>query len=259
MLNDFSRKAVDRRRRLVLSGASAALSVLLLSGSAVTVFAQDNGGPAPQQSGAPTEANGDYNGPPAHEFHGGSNNHHIPSGTPLKVRILRNLGSATAQPGDTVRVEVAGDDTTGIPPGTIFVGHVTAVHPATPNSAGSLSIQLELPRGSWEEQHREISSASVPGPIADDASVTLTGTTPHKAGHTTGIAAVAGGLLGFVRKGKLGDLIEGGAIGAVAGTAIDQSQKRSSSDVNLGAGDELPVRLDRGMIIRTEVIPEDSE
>ena len=44
---------------------------------------------------------------------------------------------------------------------------------------------------------------------------------------------------------KLGDAIEGGAIGGVGGAAYDQTQKRGASDVTFKRGDEIIPRIQR--------------
>ncbi len=282
----------------------------------------------------------------------------IAAGTLVKVHLLDPVSSSTAHVGDRFRVAVASDDTSGLPSGTVFFGQVTQVTPGTPNSAGSVALQLALPRGSYAFDQYDNGNgngnsgynggnASPPGPngnynasssdngngpnaqdsytpapntpaadgnnnepgannngsgpngqysnnggpvpdgqypnnsgsgpngqysgnngpygsgpgaltISNDASASFTGHSPKSAGHTAGIAAAAGALLGFARKRKLGDAIEGGAIGGVGGAAYDQTQKRGASDVSFNRGDEITVRLNRPMAVRTIVVPADN-
>ena len=88
-------------------------------------------------------------------------------GTQVKVKLLQDLNSTSAQTGDKVRVEVAGDDTSGLPAGTIFNGRVASVKPATPKTAGVLRVRFGANHGS-----------SSPYSTTSTASVLLTGTKP---------------------------------------------------------------------------------
>jgi hypothetical protein len=167
----------------------------------------------------------------------------IDSGTPIKVKVLRPIGSDNAEPGDTFKVIVAGDDTSGLPTGMAFVARVTDVKRATPKTPGMLNIELSLPTDNQNA-------------VRDVASAQLGGLTEHGQGHVAGAAATGGALLGLLRKGKIGEAIEGGAIGAIAGTAIDQSQKHSAADVELKKGSEITIKLDRSMRLKTVVVPD---
>ena len=173
----------------------------------------------------------------------GSPVHRIATGTQVKVKLLQNLSSEYANVGDTVRAQVAGDDTSGLPVGTVFVGRVTSVKPATPKYPGVVNVRFGT---------RPLSEGSAPP--SDMASVHLTGSTARseKAGDIS-IGAGAGGLLGLSRKRKLGDALAGAALGALGGYAVDQSQKRAASDVNIKKGSEIPIRLDRPVTLRTEI------
>ena len=76
--------------------------------------------------------------------------HKIAAGTTVKVKLLQDLSSSSAQSGDPVRVQVAGDDTSGIPAGAIFNGHVATAKPATPkrpasSASGSAGVAGPMP------------------------------------------------------------------------------------------------------------------
>ncbi len=70
----------------------------------------------------------------------------------------------------------------------------------------------------------------------------------------TSIGAGAGALLGFSRKRKLGDAIEGAILGGAAGYGANQLQKKSASDVSLKRGDEITIKLDRPLTLQTQIV-----
>ncbi len=177
----------------------------------------------------------------------------IARGTNVKVKLLQDISSDTAQVGDTVRAEVASDDNSGLPAGTVLDGTVTAVHPATPKSAGSISFDLGQSSNNGGSYYNNQNSGSRPhGYLFGQFS----GTSPRGSSHYTAPAAAAGGILGFIRKRKLGDLIEGAGVGAVAGVAADQATKRSASDINLKKGSEVTVTVNRPLSLRTTIVPD---
>ena len=72
----------------------------------------------------------------------GNPNRRIPAGTQVKVKLLQSLSSEDANVGDTVRAQVAGDDSSGLPAGTVFYGRVTSVHPATTKHPGLVYVRF---------------------------------------------------------------------------------------------------------------------
>ncbi len=170
--------------------------------------------------------------------------HRIPVGTPVKVKVLQTLSSSEAQDGDRVRVQVAPDDTSGIPAGAIFNGRVVSARPATPKAAGVLRVKFGPNNGDASAYN-----------TTSTASVQLTGTKPtaDKSNYAS-IGAGAGALLGFIRKRKLGDAIGGAVLGGVAGYGANQLQKKSASDVSLKRGDEISIKLDRPLTLQTEIV-----
>ena len=167
----------------------------------------------------------------------------LAAGTPVKVTLQDALSSETARVGRRVRVQIAGDDSSGLPAGTVFVGRVRAVRPATPHQAGAIDIRFD--NGADPD-----SSAFVP----DEASAHLVGQkpTPDHSNYMT-YGAGGGALLGLLRAGKLGDAIEGAALGAAGGYAANQATKKSARDVDLKSGDEITLHLDRPISLRTEI------
>ena len=172
----------------------------------------------------------------------------ISSGTTVKVKLLQAINSGSAQVGDQVRVQVAGDDTSGLPAGTIFIGRLTQVKAATNKSAGAIALQFGIPNQGQPDT--QISSA-----FADAATAHLYGQAPKsEKSNYASIGAGAGALLGLGRKGKLGDAIAGAVLGGVGGYAADQAQKHPGGDVNLLSGAELPIQLKTPLTLRTEIV-----
>ena len=170
----------------------------------------------------------------------------IAAGTMVKVKLLQSLSSTDAQTGDRVRVQVAGDDSSGLPSGAIFNGRIVTARPATPKAAGVLRVKFGANNGDAYAYSTSNSGT---------ASVLLTGTKPtaDKSNYTS-IGAGAGALLGFVRKRKLGDAIGGAILGSAAGYGANQLQKKSASDVSLKRGDEISIKLDRPLTLQTQII-----
>ena len=168
--------------------------------------------------------------------------HQIPAGTSVKVKLLQDVNSSSALPGERVRVQVAGDDTSGIPAGAIFNGRVSSAVRANPKAAGILRLKFG-------------SNANSAYASSDTASAQLTGTKPvsDKSQYTT-IGAGAGALLGYIRKRKLGDAIGGAVAGGAAGYGANQLQKKSASDVSLKRGDEITIKLDRPLTLQTQIV-----
>ncbi len=172
--------------------------------------------------------------------------HKIAAGTTVKVKLLQDLNSSDAQPGDRVRVQVAGDDTSGIPAGAIFNGRVATVKPATPKAAGVLRVKFGAGSGDAYAYNNASSST---------ASVQLTGTKPSSdKSQYTGIGAGVGAVIGLSRHRRLGDAIEGAVLGGAAGYGANQLQKKSASDVSLKRGDEISIKLERPLTLRTQIV-----
>ena len=170
-------------------------------------------------------------------------NRRIASGTQVKVKLLQSLSSEDASVGDPVRAQVAGDDTSGLPVGTVFYGRVTSVHAATAKHPGLVYVRFGT---------RPLSGDSAALPNVATAHLVGSAARSEKAGDIS-IGEGEGGLLGLSRKRKLGDAAAGAALGALGGYAADQAQKRAASDVSLKKGQEIPISLNRPLTVRTEI------
>ena len=168
--------------------------------------------------------------------------HEIAAGTQVKVKLLRDLSSDSAQTGDHVRVQVASDDSSGIPTGTILNGVVTSVSPATPKKAGVLYVRFGTGSGGSSSSYN-LATGQFSGKTASS----------DKSNYTS-IGAGAGALLGFVRKRKLGDAIGGAVLGGGAGYAANAAQKHGASDIDLKKGTEVTINTTRSVTLQTQII-----
>ncbi len=166
----------------------------------------------------------------------------VASGTEVKVKLLRDLSSESAQTGDHVRAQVAGDDKSGIPSGTILNGVVTSVSPATPKKAGVLYVRFGTGSGGSSSSYN-LATGRFTGKTASS----------DKSNYTTG-GVILGGLLGFSRKRKLGDAIGGAVLGGGAGYAANAAQKHGASDVTLKNGSEVTIKTTRPLTLQTQII-----
>ena len=168
--------------------------------------------------------------------------HEIAAGTAVKVKLLRDINSDSAQTGDHVRVQVASDDSSGIPTGTILNGVVTSVTPATPNKAGVLYVRFGAGSGDSSSSYN-LATGRFSGTKASS----------DKSNYTSG-GAILGGLLGFSRKRKLGDAIGGAVLGGGAGYAANAAQKHGASDIDLKSGTEVTIKTTHPLTLQTQII-----
>ncbi len=167
--------------------------------------------------------------------------HEISAGTQVKVKLLRDISSESAQTGDHVRVQVANDDNSGIPTGTVLNGVVTSVSPATPKNAGVLYVRFGT--GSGGSSAYNLATGQFSGKkMSSDKS------------NYTSVGAGVGALLGFSRKRKLGDAIGGAILGGGAGYAANAAQKHGASDINLKNGSEVTIKTTRPLTLQTQII-----
>ena len=162
----------------------------------------------------------------------------VPSGTQVKVKLLRDISSSSAQTGDHVRVQIAGDDTSGLPSGTVLNGVITSVRPATPKEAGVLFVKFGTGGSSYN-----LATAQFKGKTASS----------DKSNYTS-IGAGAGALLGFSRKRKLGDALGGAVLGGLGGYAANAAQKHSAGDIDLKKGSEVTITTNRPLTLQTQII-----
>lgn len=241
MRNDYRPFHTLRIGRAATALAVAGLLVALGTGGAHAQSPGDNNTP------------GDSNAQPLSGSNTLLKSNRISVGTPVKVTVLEGVSSENAQVGDHVRVRVAPNDTSGLPSGTVFVGRVMRVQPASLKHAGELAVQFALPN----QDEAGLAAGDNPQSVAftDAASAHLVGkaASSEKSKYTS-IGAGAGALLGLSRKRKLGDAIEGAILGGAGGYAADQAQKHPGTDVSLAKGTETTIHLDTPLTLRTEIV-----
>lgn len=166
----------------------------------------------------------------------------IAAGTQVKVKLLRDINSDSAQTGDHVKVQVASNDSSGIPSGTVLNGVITSVTPATPKNAGVLYVRFGTRSGGSSSAYNLATGQFSGRKASSDKS------------NYTSIGAGVGALLGFARKRKLGDAIGGAVLGGGAGYAANAAQKHGASDIDLKSGSEVTIRTTRALTLQTQII-----
>ena len=172
------------------------------------------------------------------------NTNRLAIGTPIKVTLLQSLDSETTQPGEQIRVRVASDDNSGLPHDTVFYGRVLDVRPATKTQPGEINVRFDSG-----------TNYDSPDFVNDEASAHLTGQKPivDKKNNYVAYGAGGGALLGLLRAGKVGDALEGAALGALGGYAADKALTHPATDVSLKRGSEITLRLDRPLTLQTAI------
>lgn len=170
----------------------------------------------------------------------------VPGGTVIKVRLLDDLSSADARVGDRVRVRVAEDDRSGLPPGTVLVGRVTQVQKASRSQPGMIDVDFRVA----ELRNRWVPISGDPYSLGDrDVRETASGRLEAKGRRNERTKFIGYGAAGGVLLGKLlgTSTLEGVLLGAGAGYLYEKSRRNKSKyrDVSLDAGSEFGVRLNR--------------
>lgn len=166
----------------------------------------------------------------------------IALGTQVKVKLLRDISSQSTQVGDHVKVQVAGDDSSGIPTGTVLNGVVTSVTPATSKEAGLLYVRFGTGSGGSSSSYNLATGQFTGKKASGDKS------------NYTAIGAGAGAVLGYSRKRKLGDLLGGAALGGLGGYAANAAQKHNAGDIDLKSGSEVTIKTTRTLTLQTQII-----
>lgn len=166
----------------------------------------------------------------------------VAAGTTVKVKLLRDISSQSAQTGDHVKVQVAGDDSSGIPTGTVLNGVVTSVSPATSKNAGVLYVRFGTGSGRSSSSYNLATGQFSGKKSSSDKS------------NYASIGAGAGALLGYVRKRKLGDAIGGAVLGGLGGAAANAIQKHGASNVDLKSGSEVTIKTMHSVTLQTQII-----
>ncbi len=168
----------------------------------------------------------------------------LDAGTPVRLRLLKDLSSARAHVGDHVQAEVADDDQNGLPTGTLFFGHVRRLRAANSRDAGEMDVTFDVQRGDGPYAVRDAASAHLVGKEDSKA-------VEERAKKGAGMGAGLGALLGLAigRKHKLGDAVGGALLGALGGAAVNAAFKKHGGDVSLKSGDEIEIHLDRAVTV----------
>lgn len=187
----------------------------------------------------------------------------VAAGTQFRAQLKNTIDSGSSQPGEEIRCTIGdpvyANGSEVIPAGSLLVGNVTSVTPASRFKAGANGkIDIRFNAVETPDGRRIPLQASV------DASggVKLTGgSTAGRVGKglvTTGVGAAGGAALGTALGAIVGGTARGNvgrstAMGAVFGTALGAGVGgvgaivRKGSDVKIPAGTSLAVKLDENM------------
>lgn len=178
----------------------------------------------------------------------------LPEGTVIPVRLDQALSSKTAHVGDRVIATVrSGNDDAGLPEGTRVGGVVTEVIRAANGKPGLLDMdfrRIVLPNGQTVTLNGSmISLDSKSVKRSDSGQLVASGDKGKDRLKWVGIGAGAGLLLGVLTKGNT---VVDTLLGAGAGYLYNEfGNKPKAGDVNLKAGVEFGVRLDRHLALNT--------
>jgi hypothetical protein len=175
----------------------------------------------------------------------------ISSGTVVTVKSLDSLSSKDARAGDRVRVQVADDDRSGLPSGTVLVGRITKVQQATRSQPGTIDMDFRVA----ELGDRWIGIAGSPYSLHEnDVEKTASGRLVAKSRQNNRMKFIGYGAAGGIVLGRLlgTSALKGALLGAAAGYLYDRSQRDKSKyqDVALDKGAEFGVRLNRDVELR---------
>jgi len=201
---------------------ATAKSTDMSSGDPAPVTTAQNGNPAPAQMSAPAPAPAPAPPPPPKKVS-------IPAGTTLAIRLIDEIDSETAQPGQTFRatldspLSVEGDVV--VPAGHDVQGHIIDVKSAG-KFAGKSELTLQLDRIQvggksyaiqTDQYHREGSSRGK--------------NTAAKVGAGAAIGAIIGGIAGGGKGAAIGAAAGGGVGGGVQAATKGQQIKLPTETV----------------------------
>jgi len=180
----------------------------------------------------------------------------LPEGTVLKAELSDRLSSVDSQPGDRFRATIRPDQyDAGLPSGSQVEGTVTSVRRASEREPGTIDVDfttLRTPDGRTYPINASLTSLD-----ADSVQRNSTGRLEARGRSSKdkskfiGYGAGAGALIGVLSRGNL---LTSALLGAAGGYLYGQLTKDKAqnngrySDVNLKAGTEFGVRVDRDLV-----------
>ena len=159
---------------------------------------------------------------------------YLPMGSPLDVRLDQTLGASSNREGDSFSATVidpllAQDGTTVVPAGAEVYGHITGLTKANiPGQQSVIRLDFDRLRFNGRDYPFDASVSNV-SPVNQSSN---TSSTERSAVTGAAAGAVLGAILGG---GDLSKLIEGGLLGAAAGTAISLGKDASHSEIPAGS------------------------
>ncbi|HEY4215748.1 MAG TPA: hypothetical protein VGM67_01350 [Gemmatimonadaceae bacterium] len=158
----------------------------------------------------------------------------MPMGSAIDVRLDQTLGASSSHQGDTFSATVinpllAQDGATVVPAGAVVYGHVTGLNKSSiPGNPSVIRLDFDRLRFNGRDYPFD---ANVSNVNVENQSSTASST---EKGALTG--AAAGAVLGVILGGAdLSKLIEGGLLGAAAGTAISLGRDTAHSEIPSGS------------------------
>jgi len=186
----------------------------------------------------------------------------LPQGTVLRAELNDSLSSTDSRPGDRFTATIRSDeDGSGLPSGTKVVGQVQSVRRASEKQPGTVDVDfssLQLPDGRTYPVEATLTSLDSKN-IRRTASGRLesTGRSSKDKNKFIGYGAGAGAIIGALGGGNL---LTSALLGAAAGYLYGQLNKDKQSnngrysDVNLKAGTEFGVELNRQMALAVPAV-----
>jgi hypothetical protein len=181
----------------------------------------------------------------------------LPEGTVVRAELNDRLSSVDSHPGDRFRATIRSDqDNPGLPSGTQVEGQVTSVRRASDKEPGTVDVDfttLRTPDGRTYPITASLTSLDSDS-VRRNASGRLEARGRSSSRDKTkfiGYGAGAGALIGALSHGNL---LTSAILGAAGGYLYGQLNKDKAqhdgrySDVNLKAGTEFGVRMDRDLV-----------
>ena len=170
----------------------------------------------------------------------------LPVGTVIPVTLDQSLDSRHSQPGDKFTATVReGRDDAGLPFGTKVEGVVREALPSTEGKPGVLDVdfrRLVIPGGETKSIEGTLYTLNGKDVQRRDGRLVASADKGKDRLKWIGIGAGAGALIGTLAKGNA---FVDALLGAGAGYLYNELQNKKPGEVNLKAGTEFGVRMDR--------------